>query len=51
LGGLSFILAWLILFFKGFSSAEKYTTEKEEGTENLVSKRSRSSRSSKNIVD
>lgn len=51
MGGLSFISAWLILFFKGFSSAEKYTTEKEEGAENLVSKRSRSGRSSKNNVD
>lgn len=51
LGGLSFISAWLILFFMGFSSSEKYTAEKEDNSENLVSKKSRSGRSSKNIED
>lgn len=51
LGGLSFISAWLILFFGGFSSSEKYTAEKEETSENLAPKKSRSRRTSENSVD
>ena len=45
-GGLSFILAWLILFFGGFSNSEKYTTEKEELDESSDKKRHRTKKSS-----
>ncbi|MCG9880566.1 MAG: DUF423 domain-containing protein [Bacteroidia bacterium] len=45
LGGVSFILAWFILFFAGFSSKEKYSAESEDITENKSTKRHRSEKS------
>jgi len=46
IGGLSFISAWLILFFGGFSNTEKYAAEKEELEENSEKKRHRTKKSS-----
>ncbi len=51
LGGLSFILAWLILFFGGFSNNEKFTAEKEAFTEESAPKKQRERKSSSSGKD
>lgn len=42
LGGLSFILAWFILFALGFSKGEKYSSDDEASSESNSSERQRS---------
>lgn len=51
LGGLLFILSWLILFFSGFSNPEKYNTEKEDSEEVKEKKRHRSRKSTDNPAE
>lgn len=51
LGGLSFILSWLILFFGGFAKSGRYNTEKEDSEGVKEKKRHRSIKSTDNPTE